>query len=71
MCYITDHRRERGRMVSEAQKRAKSKYDAKTVQYVVRLRLESDADVIQRLRRVQNKTDYLRKLVREDIKREE
>ena len=71
MCYITDHRRERGRMVSEAQKRAKSKYDAKTVQYVFRLRLESDADVIQRLRRVQNKTDYLRKLVREDIKREE
>lgn len=63
-------------MLTEEEKRqrhkiAKAKYDAKTVQYVFRLRLESDADVIQRLRSVQNKTDYLRRLVRADMKKED
>lgn len=58
-------------MVTESRRRAKAKYDAKTVQYVFRLRLEGDADVILRLRSVQNKTDYLRRLVREDMKKEE
>jgi hypothetical protein len=57
-------------MATESQRRAKAKYDAKTVQYVFRLRLEGDADVIQRLRSVQNKTEYLRRLVRADINAE-
>lgn len=56
--------------VSESQKRAKARYDAKTVQYVFRLRLESDADVIARLRSIPNKTEYLRKLVRADMSSE-
>lgn len=51
----------------QRQKLAKAKYDSKTVQYVFRLRLESDADVISRLRAIPNKTEYLRKLIREDI----
>ena len=53
----------------QRQKLAKAKYDRKTVQYVFRLRLESDADVISRLRAIPNKTEYLRKLIREDIHR--
>lgn len=54
--------------VTESQRRAKARYDAKTVQYVFRLRLESDADVIARLRSIPNKTEYLRRLVRADMK---
>lgn len=54
----------------QRQKLAKAKYDAKTVQYVFRLRIGADADIIERLRSVPAKTDYIRKLVREDIARE-
>ena len=54
-------------MATEAQRRAKQRYDAKTVQYVFRLRMDGDSDVIDRLKSVPNKTDYLRKLVRQDI----
>lgn len=69
MCYTTDHRRERGRMVSEAQKRAKKKYDTlRTTQIVMRLRLNQDADVIEKLRSVPSKVEYIRSLVRQDIK---
>lgn len=56
--------------VSDAQKRAKAKYDMKTVQYVFRLRLDGDADVIARLRSIPNKTEYLRRLIRADMKKE-
>lgn len=54
-------------MATEAQRRAKQRYDAKTVQYVFRLRMDGDSDVIGKLKSVPNKTDYLRKLVRQDI----
>lgn len=58
-------------MVTEAQKRAKRRYDAlRTKQYVFRLRLDADADVIERLDAAKSKTDYLRKLIREDMARE-
>jgi len=53
----------------QRQKLAKAKYDRKTVQYIFRLRFDKDADVIQRLRSLPNKTEYLRKLVREDMAR--
>jgi hypothetical protein len=53
----------------ERHKIAKAKYDAKTVQYVFRLRMGADADIIERFRAVPAKTDYLRRLVREDIAR--
>lgn len=55
--------------VSEAQKRAKAKYDRKTVQYVFRFRMGADADIIERLKSVPAKTDYLRRLIREDVAR--
>ena len=54
-------------MVSEAQKRAKRRYDKKTVQYVLRFRMERDADVIERIGSAPNKTEYVRELVRKDI----
>lgn len=57
-------------MVTEAQKRAKRKYDSsRTTQFVFRLRLNQDADVIGKLKSVPSKTEYLRKLVRMDMKR--
>ena len=57
-------------MVTEAQKRAKARYDAKTTQIVLRLRNGADADVIERLQSVPEKTSYVRRLVREDIARD-
>ena len=57
-------------MATEAQKRAKRKYDSlRTTQFVFRLRLNQDADVIDRLNNVPSKTEYLRRLVREDMSR--
>lgn len=57
-------------MVSDAQKRAKIKYDMKTCQYAFRFRLGADADIINRLNDVPNRTDYIRKLIRRDIRGE-
>lgn len=61
-------------MLTEEEKRerhkiAKAKYDRKTVQYVFRFRMGADADIIERLKSVPAKTDYLRKLIREDMGR--
>lgn len=42
-------------------------YNKKTAQFVFRLRLDTDADVIERLRKVGNRTEYIRHLVRRDI----
>ena len=53
--------------VSEAQKKAKAKYDLKTVQFIFRLRLDADADIIAKLNDVPNKTEYIRRLVKADI----
>lgn len=55
-------------MVSEAQKRAKKAYDKKTRQTVFRWRLKADADIIERLDSVVEKTEYVRGLIRRDIK---
>ena len=54
--------------VSEAQKRAKAKYDRKTTQYVFRFRNEADADVIERLNGIVGKTEYVRNLIRKDVR---
>lgn len=56
------------RLATEAQKQAKAKYDRKTKELVLRFRLNQDRDVIQRLDEVPNKTEYVRSLVRQDIK---
>ena len=54
---------------SEAQRKAQRRYyDKKTKQFVFRLILGKDDDVIQRLMGVASKTDYLRELVRRDMR---
>lgn len=54
-------------MVSEAQKRAKAKYDRTTTQYVFRFRNNADADIIEKLKSVPLKTQYIRQLILKDI----
>lgn len=55
--------------VSDAQKRAKAKYDRlRTKQYVMRLRIGADADVIEKLDSVPSKTEFIRELVRRYIR---
>lgn len=49
------------------QRKSRRKYDNKTKQYVMRLRLGADADVIERLDAMSSKTEYIRSLVRKDI----
>ena len=62
-------------MLTEQERRqrqaaSRRKYDStKTKQYIMRLRLGADADVIGRLDSVPQKTEYLRRLIREDIAR--
>lgn len=54
--------------VSESQKRAKKRYDKKTKELVLRFRLNQDGDVIQRLDEVPNKTEFIRELIKRDIR---
>lgn len=53
--------------VSEAQRRAKARYDRTTTQYVFRFRNEADAGIIEKLESVPVKTAYIRQLIKEDI----
>lgn len=57
-------------MVSQAQKDAKKRYDKKTTQYVFRFRNGADSDVIEKLKSVPAKTEYVRQLIREDMDKE-
>lgn len=54
-------------MVSDAQKRALKRYEQKMEQFVVKFRKDADADVIARLKAVENRTGYIRRLVLKDI----
>ena len=53
--------------VSEAQKRATSKYSKKLRKYIFACNKVDDADVIERIDSEPNKTAYIKKLVRGDI----
>lgn len=59
-------------MASEAQKLALKRYYKKTKDLhkviILRLNKESDEDVIEKLDEQPNKTEYVRKLVRKDIR---
>lgn len=47
---------------------AQRKYDKENaVQIAIRFYTPSDDDVIERIRSVENKTDYIRQLIRKDI----
>lgn len=53
---------------TEAQKRAKAKYDkANTKQVIMKLNLKTDADIFAKLDSEQNVQGYIKGLIRQDI----
>lgn len=53
---------------TEAQRRAKDKYDAKTaVQIKLKLNIKTDADILKKLEEVDNKQGYIKALIRADL----
>ena len=53
---------------SEAQKRARKKYEARTKKtYIIKLNTETDADIIEKLEAVENRNGYIKGLIRNDI----
>jgi len=59
-------------MTTEAQKKAKSKYDKATARPLyLKLNANTDADILQKLNEVENKQGYVKALIRADISREQ
>lgn len=57
-------------MVSESQKRAVARYDAKnTKQVMLKLNLKTDADILGWLKQTDNVQGYIKELIREDMKK--
>lgn len=55
-------------MATEAEKRAKTKYDsANTTQIHLKLNKKTDADILEKLGTVVNKQGYIKDLIRADI----
>ena len=55
-------------MTTEAQKKAKVKYDkANTKQIMLKLNLKTDADILDQLDSVENKQGYIKDLIRKDL----
>lgn len=52
---------------SEALAAAQKKYEKKIKTFAVRLHIERDADVVEKLENTQNKTEYIRDLIRKDM----
>ena len=53
---------------TEAQRRAKDKYDAaNTMQVKLKLNTKTDADIIAKLESVGNKQGYIKELIRRDL----
>jgi len=59
-------------MATTAQKKAIAKYDAaNTIQFKVKLNLNTDADIISEIRKHDNKQGYIKDLIRKDIEMKE
>ena len=57
-------------MTTESAKAAKAKYDAKTAKYIsLKLNRNTDADLIEQLESQENIQAYLKRLIREDMKK--
>lgn len=57
--------------VSDAQKRANAKYEReKTRSIKIKLTISTDADILAKLDAVGNKQGYIKKLIRDDLKKE-
>lgn len=58
-------------MTSEAQKRANAKYDEEnTVQFKMKLNVNTDKDILDKLDTLDNKQGYVKELIRKDIELE-
>lgn len=58
-------------MTSEAQKRANAKYDEEnTVQFKMKLNVNTDKDILDKLDALDNKQGYVKELIRKDIELE-
>lgn len=59
-------------MTTEAQKRAVAKYDAEnTRKIVLKLNTGTDADILKRLDTMDNRQGYIKRLIREDIAKDD
>jgi hypothetical protein len=59
-------------MATEAQRRARRRYDARNTRQVhIKLNLRTDSDVLARLDEVQSKQGYIKRLIRDDLERKE
>ena len=57
-------------MATEAQKRAIKKYDsANTTQIHLKLNNNTDADILQKLKEMDNAQGYIKQLIRDDMAR--
>lgn len=57
-------------MATEAQKRASAKYDANnTTSVYIKLNLNTEPDIIEKLKSVENKSGYIKQLIRNDIEK--
>lgn len=57
-------------MTTDAAKAAKARYDAKTARYIsMKLNTNTDKDIIQRLDQEPSIQAYLKRLIREDMKK--
>lgn len=55
-------------MTTEAQKKASARYDANnTVRVNLKLNLNTDMDILEKLEGVANKNGYIKELIRKDI----
>jgi hypothetical protein len=58
-------------MATESQRRATAKYDAaNTTSVRLKLNINTEMDIIERLEEVGNKNGYIKQLIREDINRQ-
>lgn len=55
-------------MASQAQREAVRRYAQKTTQYILRVRNDKDADIRDQLNKQENRSKYLRDLIRADIR---
>lgn len=56
-------------MESDAQKRAREKYDSRmTTQIKMKLNNKTDADILAKLESVPSKQGYIKQLIRDDLK---
>lgn len=58
-------------MLSEAEKQAQARYDAKTAKRMsLKFNLKTDNDILEKLESVESKQGYIKRLIRADLAKE-